>query len=275
MNTEKIKIYTVVLVCYGTFCGLTYLFGYWSTFDVDFFNFISTAQIIQYSIYNITLSLGVACVGAIAPLLGELFSLDNPKPPTELMTAVAGKTLKFALNNISIIIFAIFLAILVLNSQIYYDKWFYICIALYFLIFFITFVLVATNNSKLINKNNLIIFAVLLFIPLGCLNFAKEKALKIYYSDSYQYMTINRDMQDRLGTDETVLKLLGHTNDYTIFSSIDNSTTYIIRMKAINSLQLKTYTRKIYGLAPPCEFNHEISLIYRLINGLKKLINIY
>lgn len=135
MNNDKIKIVSLLVVFYGIFNGIIYLLAFWSTFSINFFNFIGINQVIQYSIYYTSITALLVITGA---LLGAFYNSPQSKSQNKNTTQISKLCniknffyIKILLNNSDFLVLLSLYTFMLLYGTEYYNKWNYIVFTMY------------------------------------------------------------------------------------------------------------------------------------------------
>ena len=75
-KTKSLKI-IYLATSYGFVVSMLYLFGYWSTFDINILEYIKISDVIKISIYPIITTVGITIMGFI---VGNFYGRWSAKP---------------------------------------------------------------------------------------------------------------------------------------------------------------------------------------------------
>lgn len=232
--------------CYGFVVSMLYLFGYWSTFDINILEYIKISDVIKISIYPILTSVGITITGII---LGSFYERWSSKPNIQ-KSEISKKINKWTnfICKYAVIVTSIFFIVAALYNRdriVIYMLFSIICptVASYILV---------TYKAEMVKK--LISFpgyeALILFLFLSILSLAfgygKVRSLSILETGSCFYINVSIFKDKELFQDQKRLKYLGLGGNFMFFLSEDNTKTYILEPSKIPILELyksKSQTR--------------------------------
>ena len=231
---------------YGFVVSMLYLFGYWSTFDINILEYIKISDVIKISIYPILTSIGITITGII---VGSFYGRISAKPnvqKSEKLNKIE-KWINFIYKYtfiVSIIILFAFFSYM-LNWNVFWPLFSIICPT-------VTSYILVKYKVELVKK--LIPFpsyeAIILYIFLTSLSLAfgygKVRSLSILETGSCFYVNVSIFKDKELFQDQKRLKYLGLGGDFMFFLSEDNTKIYILEPSKIPILELyksKSQTR--------------------------------
>jgi hypothetical protein len=219
------------IATYGIVSSVLYLFGYWSTFDINILEYTSLADVAKLAIYPVTFivvssSLGVVLTNIVT---GELFKSKSAKGKISF-----GESPTF---------WRVFLTVvLVLSSSILYflkfsSRWYLVTVILG-----VFFSLLLDHSDLLkgtIEHSGVRTFIILTLVLLPLLSFStgKVKALKILNNEDVRYVNIVSFREPKLLAGQVRLKYLGTTGDYFFFASENNAKVYTVKYSDLYMLE--------------------------------------
>lgn len=256
INTKFVGYYLLILSFYSTAVSLLYLFGFWSTFDVNPFEYANVSDIVSYSIPAVVLcSLGVF----VPVLFAEAFLKEklHKKLDEKFDKTLGGKTVEERLSTLQKLrgrIFQFLLALICFLSLPciwveYPHNIRFLC--------YLGMVVMATVFLKFHKQLQALVPPVfihpLVFLPIICLPFfvlgvSKERAYSIYENKDYSFVEsayVPAPIQ-RLSKEEDI-KYIGKIGEYLFFSSLKNEWVLVVPEKDSLPLLLKQYTTPQVG----------------------------
>jgi hypothetical protein len=233
---------TTLIIIYLFSCGLLYLIGFWTTFDIDIFNLISIYDIPKSFLLPFVLSNGLYVLGLTFNMIPSF--TDNRKKINSFF--VGKETWPNNANKIIIAItnidFVLYMFILIWYAFTFnpLNNYLFWIISGYLIAFRITHRLV--NSDLIIRKIPNIIFRsyianLIVFIPISCFIIGKVSSLQIYRNSkikTIEIVPISKNIQK--SENSCSLKLLGFISDKIIISEIDNSKIYIYNMDSLSEI---------------------------------------
>lgn len=222
--TDKIKIALSILLPYSLFCAGTWHTAYWSTFDINPFDYMGIDDIIKSFIYPFILS---ALTSIVINILTVHSGLKLFNPDTRIPTGpLTNKTLQAILTYIYIISLVL-LTLLIENDR----KW--ILLPSLYALPIVTYL---TNNDKVIEyfpkyATRFMVISLFILMPSLSVSFAKVSSWKVKNNEKYHY-TIQQDIS------KDTLKILGKLGPYMFFATKDNQRKYIKSMDKIEQLEI-------------------------------------
>ncbi len=247
--TDKIKQLISLVVPYTFFAAACWHLPYWSTFDINPFEYMGINDIIMSFIYPLVFSI----LSFIVPSFYSYFytwwhelSDENKNEEKQKELPKETKWIRFwdkvfdfieayfHLNNLKIILIIIVGLVSIWASPD--GKWIYIPI-LFFFIFWIQLAqskLVADYLPKKYKKT--VIFFALVILCYSVIN-SKVRGVRIRDARCYDY-TIDTSISNER------LKVLGKLGDYMILTTVNNDTKYIVPLGNKNAFEIKTFETK-------------------------------
>ncbi|MBA2612411.1 MAG: hypothetical protein H0U95_10595 [Bacteroidetes bacterium] len=219
--TEKIKLGLTVLIPYGLICACSWYISYWSTFDINPFDYLGINDLIKGFIYPFAIS-ALASIFVNIISTHSLIGAYNPETRTPSGLLANPKVQEWG---------KVIYVLLILVLTIFVDsetKWM-VLPNLYSL----GIVLYLLNNDKIKEyfpryALRFMIISLCIAIPTASITFAKSNSLNVKHNLKYQY-TFQKDISG------DTLKVIGKLGDYIFLSTIDN------KIKYAKSLDKMTY----------------------------------
>lgn len=231
---------------YGFVVSMLYLFGYWSTFDINILEYIKISDVIKISIFPIITSVGITIIGFI---VGDFVIRwgDKPNVQKSKISKRIDKWTNFILKSAFIVSNIFFIAYTLYNRD-----WIVFCTLFSLISPMVADYILVTYKAEMVKK--LIPFPgyeyIILYIFLTILSLAfgygKVRSLSILETGSCFYMNVSIFKEKELFQDQKRLKYLGMGGDFMFFLSEDNTKTYILEHSKIPILELyksKSQTR--------------------------------
>ncbi len=223
---------------YAFAISLAYLFGYWSTFDINILEYVSFADVIKLSLYPLVASL-------LFSVFGMIYGSLKPGSVKEAKRE-SGK------NTRACILLLILLGIILIALD-RYNLWF---IGAY--VFFLLLINLIYKEDVSIDelfpnypqKVKSTIINILISLPL--LAYASGKIDGKHIIIGYKTRFVNASIlkENKLLTAKEKLKFLGLAGDYIFFLSEDNARCFIIRAEEIPVLELSEPSYMELSLIP-------------------------
>lgn len=231
---------------YGFVVSMLYLFGYWSTFDINILEYIKISDVIKISIYPIITTVGITIMCFI---VGNFYGRWSAKPNVQKNEKL--KKIEKWTDFISKYAFIV-MGILSISYSLYMRMWILfwplfaiICPAV------ISYILVKYKVElvkKLIPLPGYETLILWIFLPILSLAFGygKVRSLSILETGNCFYINVSIFKDKELFQDQKRLKYLGLGGDFMFFLSEDNTKIYILEPSKIPILELyksKSQTR--------------------------------
>jgi hypothetical protein len=216
--------YYKISLSYFFFCGLIWLLGYWSTFDINILEYINITDVLKLFIYPFTTNTIVAL--SIILTQGIFIASDS----TGDMPKIKNKIIRFSL---SALFFLIAMTLLTWGSNLQIETW------LPVLIFPIaSYCLFRCHYLKTLIKveaSRWVVSLLLIYIPMNTFSISKDISNNIYNNIEYNYT-----MKDSI-----VYKFLGKVGDFNIYISRDNTVKCIEPINKNKQLYLHKFPKPI------------------------------
>jgi hypothetical protein len=218
--------------------GLLYQLGYWSTFDVNVFDYVNLTDIAKASIYPLLIFGLVMVIGvATGALISKRKQLSSPKPITPDPDAMTRLRLLFVYTVGSGLI-------LVLSRLDQTSRWATIPVllgAMLGLSLWVAGVFSTTIRSDSVRRALLIALSVL---PCASYGHGKTNALGILDGIRYQYVA-DCEWTSRTAVGKTVSgdKYLGFAGGYFFLLSADNTVLRILSQQSTGRLNLRSFDK--------------------------------
>jgi hypothetical protein len=239
-------IITLILLYFGA-CGGLWHIGFWSTFDINFLQYIGISDIIKDFAFPFITSAGVLLFTFLFVTFANYH--DRFKDPESFLYGKGRNSKTGIFLNKSVIMFITIYTIGILAFAIWgnNNKWTFIP----FLISTPLAIFLTNHNflSKTIVNPDIRVSVInfIIILPIISFCFSKKESLEIYQNLSYKKISaielINVD--SRSETESLVgLKFLGSTKDKVFLTNRDNSKTTILRLDNINYITYEKFQRK-------------------------------
>ena len=243
MQKVNLSFLISVLILYFGLCGGLWHLGFWSTFDINFLQYINLTDIIKSFVFPFITATGYVLIGFIATTLANYHDrLDNPE---SLVFGMGSNTPfgKFLNKNVEIIVFLYIFGITVFaitGGQIKY--------------LLIPFLIASPLSIYLTNRNYLfksilspdlrsaaITFVIIL--PLMSFCFAKMQSLDIYENKSFKKI-VEIGTNDSENIDNILgLKYLGSTSSQAFLTDSANNQITILNMSITSYIKYQKVTK--------------------------------
>lgn len=244
-KTKSLKI-IYSATSYGFVVSMLYLFGYWSTFDINILEYIKISDVIKISIYPIITTVGISIIGII---VGDSYGRWSVKPNVQKNEKLKKieKWTDFICQFFIIVTF-----ILSISYCLYMREWIFFWTLFASIFPMVTSYFLVEYKAELVKK--LIPFpkyeALILYVFLSILSLAfgygKVRSLSILETGNCFYINVSIFKDKELFQDQKRLKYLGLGGDFMFFLSEDNTKIYILEPSKIPVLELyksKSQTR--------------------------------
>lgn len=244
MENEKLNNIpiAILLLIYLFVCGILYLIGFWSTFDVDVFSLISIYDIPKSFAFPLLVTQGFFVLNIIS---GNIIHFNDDRDDKTKFVSIKPEwgTFRKVLCNLTTINLVIAAAISLmattipdhLNSQVFWSIS-SLLTAYYFLHKFVNLEIVKNNfNNKLVR---FFIGHFLIFLPISCFSTGKLSSLSIRQNSDIKYIKIISTKNASIDTDTTSFKLLGFISDKILYGTLDNKKIYILNKDSYEAVIL-------------------------------------
>lgn len=223
---------------YGFVVSMLYLFGYWSTFDINILEYIKISDVIKIAIYPIITSVGFAIIGFIAGHFVGRWSNEPNVQKSEKLKKLEKWTefiFKYYFMVINIFIISYFL-----YMRMWIVFWPLISIICPAVTSYMLFKYKVELVKKLIPFPNYELFILLIFLSILSLSFGYGKFRSHSILEGYKsfYINVSIFKDKELFQDQKRLKYLGLGGDFMFFLSEDNTKIYILETSKIPILEL-------------------------------------
>ncbi len=238
---------STILLTYLFICGSLYLIGFWSTFDINVFSFISIYDIPKNFVYPLMISQAYFVVNMITGqyILHSSF-LNNDSKDIDFFIEIneewphKKKVLIGALTLIPIWIIVItgLLSIFIENHEknILYWSIVSLIFSYYLLYRFVNFPYIKSKITNVLLR--FFIGHFLTFFPIACFSNGKIESLKIYLNQKKEYFDIINSKNKPQINDPNCLKFLGFVSDKYIYSTLDNHKIFILNKEECNGIEI-------------------------------------
>ena len=234
---ERISSYLYFGSLYFFTIGILYLWGYWSTFEVNVLEYINLTDVLKLTAYPIASAFVFFVVGAV---LGELIS-GPVLPSGGARNTLIGRLL-IRLKPLIIICYVVGTLALFLFGPI--KKWQVLPVL------FALPVYVAAKERGLFltllpheGARSIVIF-LLAVLPIWAYGHGRLQSAAVFEGTDYKYLAINSveglSMGDPSSSNNRV-KFVGQINEYIFLLSFDNSTLIVSRFDKTRGLYLKRF----------------------------------
>jgi hypothetical protein len=233
---KHLKIISIIAIPYFTICGGLYHIAYWSTFNINGFEYFGITDLIKSFVYPF---FSFFTTFFIVFFIVNL--LYNPKKSPPRDSAKENKFRKFIDSNIVTLL--LITAWIILLSYFFNhgnkDRWFSWVV---FAEFPLTIYLYRKGLFKDIfidNRFRMNVISSLVFIPIISLASGKYNSELIQAGFKYKYsIHTHFDSNSNRFINDT-LKFLGRTEHYLFMTDLNNSNIQIIRAASVDTLILK------------------------------------
>jgi hypothetical protein len=238
---------STILLTYLFVCGSLYLIGFWSTFDINVFSFISIYDIPKNFVYPLMISQAYFVVNMVTGqyILHSSY-LNNDSENIDFFVDIneewshKKKVLIGAISSIPLWIILVtgLLSIFIENHTKSEFYWTIVCLIFsYYLLYrFVNLPFVKSKISNVLLRYYIGHF--LTFFPIACFSNGKTDSLKIYLNQEKQYFDIIDTKNKTQINDPNCLKFLGFVSDKYIYSSLDNHKIYILNKEECNGIEI-------------------------------------
>jgi hypothetical protein len=240
INEVHLLKYTFLITPYAAGVSLLYLLGYWGSFRINIFNFISLSDILKLALLPVLyLILCSAVTGTSMYFMTAWKDKQNEKKkmPPQPISPRFSFILNCSLALISI-------AILVFMSGP--DKWIWFG-AINGVIFARVIETLKVSKRIITNDNLRLSIAVLVAVPLlSAFGVGKRNARSVLISDDKSRLIDTKLLREygsqsfndkHLLQGQEKLKFVGCAGDYVFLLSVDNSKTYVIKFSDLHYLE--------------------------------------
>lgn len=226
LEKEKLSNYLWIGPIYFISVGVLYLWGYWSNFGINIFEYAALSDIVKVSIIPVG---SVFIFILIGFFIGEATVADI-LPEGISRSTVLSRFLRRILGLL-IIVYGVILFIFIFYPVP--NKWLILPILLMWLFYF---PLKEAGFLKEIKNDSARSLAIIAIIALPLYSFAigKINAEKILNNKEYQYIEVVEE-----GKKER-LKFIGHANEYVFFISVNNEKLVISKVEKISPIHLRS-----------------------------------
>jgi len=223
---------------YGFVVSMLYLFGYWSTFDINILEYIKISDVIKIAIYPIITSVGFAIIGFITGHFVGRWSNEQNVQKSQISKKI-DKWTNFIYKSAFIVI-----NIFSISYSLYMHMWIVLWPLFAIICPTVTSYILVKYKMELLKKLIpfrgyepfiLLIFIAFLSLAFGYGKFRSHSILEGYKS-FYINVSIFKDKE--LFQDQKRLKYLGLGGDFMFFLSEDNTKIYILEPSKIPILEL-------------------------------------
>lgn len=243
---KTVPITTLILI-YLFSCGLLYLIGFWTTFDIDVFNLISIYDIPKSFLFPFVISNGfylLSLTFKMIPNLTDTSGNINSFISEKGTWSYRKNKIITSLTNIDLLLYLSIYTWYNLIEKPLFNMAFWI-LSGYLISYRLTYKLVNSELivGKITNTTIRMYLANLcIFIPISCFVIGKVKSLTIYNNSNIKTIAIDPiNSQVQKSEKSCSLKLLGFISDNIIVSEIDNSKVYIYKQGNVNKLIINNY----------------------------------
>lgn len=244
MPEEKQYPFLSLVILYGIFVSLLYLYGYWSTFEINILHYVSLSDVIKLAIYPIIIGIAISySMLIVTAIIGGHF--------IESLPTIAPTPMSPIIRKIFIVInFVIIFAGNVLGEVLGRDKgmtWFVSGMLMVPIVsWYITDIPIVVKYipNVIIRRFATYIILSILFVSLG---WGRMDADKIV--NGHNIIMVSTNIFKGKGTKEfdakgllatyANLKYLGATGDYFFFLTPNNADTIIVKYEDLHFIELQ------------------------------------
>lgn len=231
---------------YGFVVSMLYLFGYWSTFDINILEYIKISDVIKISIYPIITTVGIIIIGYIVADFVARWG-DKPNVQKSEKLKKLEKWIRFIAEYFFIVMLILFSSYF-LYMRMWISFWAFFSLACPSFTNYILFKYKVEFVKKLIPFPGYETLILWIFIAIlsSAFGYGKIRSLSILETGNCFYINVSIFKDKELFQDQKRLKYLGLGGDFMFFLSEDNAKIYILETSKIPILELyksKSQTR--------------------------------
>jgi|GEM_PF-3439729 len=226
LTIEKSKPYIYLLFVYFTAIGILYLWGYWSTFDINILEYMSLSDIIRTSASSIILLL-------IPYAFMAYIFLPHKKTDQIPSTKVEKNKIQLFFIKYSFALYiAAFTALSIYQATI--SSAFYLLGPAFLLIAVSVHLNIKNHLNKIIYNSDLgwLLIYSLFMLPLAAYAEGNSKAENIIKGKNYEYI-ISKSPEDKSN------RLIGHAGNFIFFFNPSNQSVLITKIQDGQTLNIK------------------------------------
>ena len=233
---KNYKLITLFGLPYLTACSILYHFAYWDTFKINGLTFISLNELIKSFVHPFIYFFVIVALNFV--ITEGVFQINKVFPHGEGRNTFLGKKLNSKWGIlISLIIWISIVIFLYFNGNV--NRWF-----TWALLLGIVPMLFLDRYGLWLNEfenSNLRIHAIRIFVFLPILSFAsgKYQSELIFRNIHYQYAAADTILHSTNNASKDILKFIGSTEQYIIFTNLNNSIFTFVRNDKLEVMQLK------------------------------------
>ncbi|MGF6240361.1 hypothetical protein P3T42_002112 [Paraburkholderia sp. GAS38] len=247
---EKISTYLYFCSLYFISVGVLYLWGYWSTFNVNILEYLTLADIVKSTAYPIASTLVFFAIGAV---VGELLAGGNRLPPGGGRNTRVGNVLHKIRPILVVMYVVITLAVLQFGPV---EKWRVLALLFAGPVYFAgkqrgIFQSIIPDESS----RSIVLF-LMATIPTLAYGQGRLNADQIFNSVKFQYVVSSIDFVGVVNQVDPTQRprYLGHTGDFLFFFEPTKGALVIAKFDDTKTLELKQFERQrpvSVGISPP------------------------
>ena len=242
---EKLPL-TTIIIAYFFICGLLYIIGFWSTFDIDITNFVSLTDIPKSFVLPFVLSQGIFLFHVLAYFILFPSIKDGEEKPKVMYKRTLLKRILIILVHPDTL-FAYLVSFIFITIKNYKSEplfWYFSSLLIG------TYLIYRFTKSTFI-KNKIPYFITRLFVGyficlLPIFSFSTGKILSLNTFKNQKIVYVNNLIDNnvcetntiKIKKDENKYKLLGFLGDKLIISTLDNKKIIIINQSTFKSVEL-------------------------------------
>jgi len=202
---NEIKTHTIIyfLIIFGFFISVIYLCGYWSSFNINVFQYVSIQQVVTVSIYPLLGVFASFCIGYWYGALGE------KKERTKLSKII---------ERFLVPIF--FIYVICLD---FLHFWLILSLLLSFKLANVIIKNIPEDKILINRKSTSFFITTLIVLPLIALSLGMTNAKRIKDGDGVRYVDIKYLNNIEFSNNQERVKYLGLNGDFYFFMSDDNN----------------------------------------------------
>ncbi|WP_143136333.1 hypothetical protein [Burkholderia ubonensis] len=237
---ERVSTYLYFCSLYFITVGVLYLWGYWSTFNVNILEYLSLADIVKSTAYPIASALIFFAIGAV---LGEFLAGGNTLPPGGGRNTSVGRFLRKISPVLIVLYVLITLAVLQFGPV---EKWHVLPILFAIPVYLACKQLGIFQSVIPDDSPRSIVVFLMATIPTFAYGLGRINADAIFNGVKFQYVLAPTDI---VGVDNQVdparrPRYLGHTGDFLFFFDPTKGAVAIAKFEATKTLELKQVERQ-------------------------------
>lgn len=239
IEANRLKEYGFVASLYFIVVGFLYLWGYWSSFDVNILEYINLTDIVKVTIIPILTSFGAFFIGLIA---SQVFGGSNPLPPGGGRDTPTGKFL-IKYESVILGIYLLIVCLLFLFGPI--RKWYSLPVLIAIPL------AIALQRQAFLrdlfpsNSAHMFTMYILCILPFYAYGHGLMNADDLIQGRKYKYIELSNEKlrADLNAPASKQFKVIGFMNGYMFLTPSDGKTVIAARFESLEPISLKTFQK--------------------------------